>query len=449
MVRRVVEAALRSRLASVVVVLGHDRDGVREALADIVDDGRLTFAINQSYRLGQSTSLNSGLSSVPPDSMGAMFLVGDQPLLDCVVIDRLIAAFEAAGGGICHPRFGERPCNPVIFHAKFFSELRRLRGDVGGRAIIGNHRNDVVPVAFSRGTFFNDIDCEADMEELPTADAASGYVADNISLVQSFGIEKSRVVSLCGSGGKTSLMAALARELGSNIDERVLATTTTKMASDEIEGPWRACQADDAASILATTSDDARPVLAYRRRSHDRLFGFGPEVIDEVARSGRFTRILVEADGSRRRPLKAPKSGEPVFPAATDTVVAVVGLSGLGCPLDDEAVYCPERWSVLTGLAESNSVTSESLARVVVHPEGLMRGAPPQARRILFLNQADGQDRLALADIVMHYLPTLGGNVPTCAVVGRLRPEPRIYSVREFGLQTPLTLGEVDERYGF
>ena len=295
-------------------------------------------------------------------------------------------------------------------------------------------------LAFSDATLFRDIDCTADIEGLLAEGAASDSASRGISLVRSFGLEKSRVISLCGSGGKTSLMFALVKELAANGAERILATTTTKMGLDEIEGPWRACQADDAKGILAKTADDSGPVLAYHRldRKRGRLRGFPADVIDGLAENSRFTRIVVEADGSRRRPLKAPKTGEPVFPATTDTVVAVAGLSGLGRPLNDDTVFRSDRWSALTGLSGSNSVTPESLARIIIHPDGLMCGAPPRARRILFLNQAEMPGNWALAEIVLDNLPTLGGHVPTRAVVGRLQPEPLIYVVREFGRQLPL-----------
>ncbi len=413
-------------------------------LADFVDNPRLTFTINQSYGRGQSTSVIAGLSAVSSGSAGAMFLVGDQPLLNCLAIDRLIAAFEASGGGICYPSCDGRRCNPVIFDAVFFHELRQLSGDSGGRAVIDANSDAVIPVAFSDESLFYDVDRPADIEDLLPQDVASGSAVGGSSFVQAFELKRSRVISLCGSGGKTSLMSALVRELASNGDERILATTTTKMGSDEIKGPWRACQADDAAGILALANDYTRPVLAYHRFDHDRLrlHGFPSDVIDELARSGRFTRIVVEADGSRRRPLKAPKSGEPVFPAATDMVVAVAGLSGLGRPLNDDAVFRPDHWSALTGLTASNPVTAESLARIIVHPNGLMRGMPPQARRILFLNQADSPDQMALANIALDCLPMLGGQVPERAVVGRLQPEPLIYVIRDFSTRATLNLGE-------
>jgi probable selenium-dependent hydroxylase accessory protein YqeC len=372
-----------------------------------------------------------------------MFLVGDQPLLQSRAIDQLIAAFES-GGRICYPSCGGRRGNPVIFDARFFPELQRLSGDSGGRTVIEAYPDAVVPVIFTDESLFRDVDRRAALAMLA---AVHGRSHKQTSLARALGLDASRVISLCGAGGKTSLMAALTRELASD-GERVLATTTTKMATSELDGPWRACRADDCDDLLARTNDLAAPLLAYRTlaRERSRLRGFSVAVIDELAASGRFTRIIVEADGSRRRPLKAPNAREPVLPSATDAVVMVAGVGGLGWPLDDNAVFRPDRWCALTQLRMGETVTPESLARVVVHPDGLARGT--QARRILFLNQADTPDRLAAARRVIDSLPAHGGHVPERALIGRLQPEPEICELREFGSRTPAHAEGRNERWG-
>lgn len=241
-------------------------------------------------------------------------------------------------------------------------------------------------------------------------------------LIEALGLEEARVVALCGAGGKTGLMFALARECAAR-GERVLITTTTKMALDETEGPWPAHCAPDAAGIAAL-AESGGAVMAYRAvdAAGGKVIGFPAEAVDAVARSGRFTRILVEADGSARRPLKAPAAHEPVFPAAADAVVMVAGAGGLGRPLDDETVFRAELWAERTGTALGRPVTAEALARMAGHPQGLARTAPAGARRTMFINQVDTAERLTLALRVVDCLRALGEEGPERVAVGRLRP---------------------------
>jgi probable selenium-dependent hydroxylase accessory protein YqeC len=97
--------------------------------------------------------------------------------------------------------------------------------------------------------------------------------------------------------------------------------------------------------------------------------------------------VLVEADGSRRLPLKAPGDHEPVLPPGTDLVVGVVGLDGLGRPMDGRSVHRPELFARVTGCAPGSPVVWEHVAALVRHPEGLFRGST--AARVLLLNKAD------------------------------------------------------------
>ncbi|NJN45038.1 MAG: putative selenium-dependent hydroxylase accessory protein YqeC, partial [Anaerolineae bacterium] len=99
--------------------------------------------------------------------------------------------------------------------------------------------------------------------------------------------------------------------------------------------------------------------------------------------------VLIEADGSRQRPLKAPADHEPVIPGFVDTVVVMAGLAGLGMPLDAEWVHRPERFSELSGLGLGIPVSGSALGEVLTHPAGGLKGIPNNARRVVMLNQAD------------------------------------------------------------
>lgn len=132
--------------------------------------------------------------------------------------------------------------------------------------------------------------------------------------------------------------------------------------------------------------------------------------------------VLVEADGSRRLPLKAPGSDEPVLPPGADLVVGVVGLDALGRPMDGRTVHRPERFAVVTGCAPGSPVTWEHLLALVRHPEGLFKGA--RAARALLLNKVD----------VAPFLPSrdqLAGFEVEQALLCRLEGEPSVTLFRK------------------
>ncbi len=70
--------------------------------------------------------------------------------------------------------------------------------------------------------------------------------------------------------------------------------------------------------------------------------------------------LLVEADGSRQKPLKAWAEHEPAVPAFADQVVQVAGLSALGKPLQEEHVHRVEIFSRRSGLTSRRHITAAS-----------------------------------------------------------------------------------------
>lgn len=160
-VARVVDAALASRAAPVVVVTGHEAPGVVAALA-----GRdVVFAHNPEHAQGLSTSLRAGLAALPPGTDGALVCLGDMPWLAPAHLDRLIDAFTAAQP-VCVPaRPDGRPGNPVLWPARHFAALRALDGDTGGRALLQRFANEVLTVAVDDAAIYRDVDTPADLPD--------------------------------------------------------------------------------------------------------------------------------------------------------------------------------------------------------------------------------------------------------------------------------------------
>jgi probable selenium-dependent hydroxylase accessory protein YqeC len=259
-------------------------------------------------------------------------------------------------------------------------------------------------------------------------------------LVAALALERARLIALCGAGGKSTLMRVLAGELVA-AGERVLITTTTRIAREEAEGSWPVLAAAGAAEILAQAADRFRvgaqqggAVIAHRPSEDPanpgrKLAGLPPGELDAVFDGDGFDRMLVEADGSARRSLKAPAAHEPVFPGRTDALVMVAGLNGLGRPLDDAHLFRPEIWAALTGARLGDPVTPEDLAEVVRHPDGLARGAPADAARRVFLNRADDEPGCAAAERVVDALRRDRGRTPLRVVSGWLLPSPGTASI--------------------
>ncbi|MBN1832672.1 MAG: putative selenium-dependent hydroxylase accessory protein YqeC [Deltaproteobacteria bacterium] len=222
----------------------------------------------------------------------------------------------------------------------------------------------------------------------------------------------SGVISLVGGGGKTTLMFRLAAELARN-KETVLTTTTTKIFEPTEEQSTRVIVSEDPDEVLRNSAEllhHTAHITAARERlvSMGKLSGFESVTIEFFMKKGGFQWVLVEADGAARKPIKAPAEHEPVIPECSSCVIAVIGLDAIGKPLDDRWVFRPRLYSQVTGISIGSPVTERSVASVIMADRGLMKGCPPDARRLVFLNKAEGEERLAAGQKVASFLKKEG-----------------------------------------
>ncbi len=161
------------------------------------------------------------------------------------------------------------------------------------------------------------------------------------------------VTAIIGGGGKTTLLRILGEALAR--EGRVLLCTSAKMR------PFPDLPLARTAEELAAL-EDLRVVCAGRD-----VPGTGKLTAPELplaVLSERFDYVLVEADGSAGRPLKAHASHEPPIPPEAAWTICVVGASGFQRPIR-EAAHRPERYAALAGVQETALATPETEAAVL------------------------------------------------------------------------------------
>lgn len=158
LVRHAARALVDASVAPVVVVVGHEADRVRDALAGL----DLRFVANNAYAEGQSTSVRAGIGALDDAVDAAVIALGDMPFVDPDTVGTLVAAYEAGvGDAVAAAHDGQRG-NPVLFDRRFFADLAAVAGDIGGRQVL-READDATCIAVPDSGVRRDVDGPGDL----------------------------------------------------------------------------------------------------------------------------------------------------------------------------------------------------------------------------------------------------------------------------------------------
>ncbi len=220
-----------------------------------------------------------------------------------------------------------------------------------------------------------------------------------LTLAKALRVTGAQSIALAGAGGKTSALFKLARELAP-----ALVTTSTHL------GAWQTSLAD---AHLVWQLGQPMPEIQAQGitlitgsldTQSNRYSGLASEQLERLHQFAGFhdLPLIIEADGSRQKPLKAPAEHEPAIPQFVELVVVVAGLGGLNRSLDEKTVHRAEQFAALCGIQIGRNVSAAGLARALNQPQGGLKNIPTGARKVALLNQADTPE-----------LQSLGGSMAT------------------------------------
>jgi len=249
-----------------------------------------------------------------------------------------------------------------------------------------------------------------------------------MNLAQALRIGSTPSVAFVGAGGKTTALYVLAEEL-----KPALVTTSTHLGAWQVRSSDAHFRWKTGSPMPDIESSIGKGITLVAGELEDnRYLGLDIAQLGKLKELAGFhdLPLLIEADGSRQKPLKAPADHEPVIPEFVGVVIVVAGLSGLGKPLNDLNVHRPEIFASLSGLKINESVAGEGLAKVLTHPSGGLKNIPSNAKRVSLLNQADNSELQAEGQLIAQSLLSTYDSVIISSLNRDLENEP-IYAVKE------------------
>lgn len=211
-------------------------------------------------------------------------------------------------------------------------------------------------------------------------------------------LEESQAISFVGAGGKSTSMDALAKELR-EIGKKVLVTTTTVIFEPQ--------HRDHDHFILGNLPQDYLPLdgsitLFGKSMDDSKIRGIAEKDLEEIYKRNIFDVILIEADGARMKPLKAPANHEPAVPSFSTMTIGLIGLDSIGMPLDKDHVHRPEILSCILDVDLPHRIDKNDIVNLIEHKDGILKGS--YGEKTIFLNKACNNERILLGREIRRLL---------------------------------------------
>lgn len=252
----------------------------------------------------------------------------------------------------------------------------------------------------------------------------SGEVKERSLLIDALNIDinKKHIISFVGGGGKTSLIYGLGKEL-SKAGKKVIVTTTTRMfmpeynvvITSEKKDMIRALQSKNMITVGLVDYEEnlkARTIELKAENTSDnmerdkkKITGLPEEIA--VTLIDLVDYVLVEADGSKRLPLKIPAEHEPVILKGSNMVVGVCGIDAIGKTIE-ETCHRPNLVSEFLEVESEHIINECDVAKILLSHKGQRKNVNCDYKVII--NKVDNEDRFEIGKNIFKEISKLGGD---------------------------------------
>ena len=154
----ILDAISRSSIAHTSIVVGHHRHEIENALRGF------SMVFNPDYEKGMVTSLQTGIRSLPPDSIGAFLFLVDHPVVEAETIESIIP--NAARDRIVQPTFRGRRGHPVFLGKDILNEILRLPSSQGADVVVRRDPGRIIEIPVNAPGILIDVDTPEEYEKL-------------------------------------------------------------------------------------------------------------------------------------------------------------------------------------------------------------------------------------------------------------------------------------------
>jgi len=224
------------------------------------------------------------------------------------------------------------------------------------------------------------------------------------TLIEIFDINKGDIVSIVGTGGKTTLLYQLGKELRN--EYRVLLTTSTKIIKPSF-GNYDSiytCMED----YISDKIEKKNGITILSKGVNDddnKLLGIDDEDLELVIDD--YDVVVIEADGSRNLPLKGWKKHEPPILLRTNKTIGIFPINMVGEMASEDKIYGYKEFKNFLG--NKDIIDHEVVGKICTEKNGIFKNS--RGKLYFYINNADSDEDLNKAFKLAEYLKNIASGV--------------------------------------
>ena len=153
------QALFKSKVDKIVIVLGYQNKEVRKV---IKKNKKNIFVLNKKFRLGMSSSINTGLKKISKKDKGFIIVQSDMPFIKTSDINKIYNSISKKRHLVHALKFKNKIGNPIGFDSSVLNKFKRMKGDVGAKFMVKRLKNNTNFIKVLSKKVFKDLDLRKD-----------------------------------------------------------------------------------------------------------------------------------------------------------------------------------------------------------------------------------------------------------------------------------------------
>ncbi len=157
------QALLKSKVEKIIIVLGYQNKEVKKV---IKKNKKNIFVLNKKFRLGMSSSINTGLKKISKKDKGFIIVQSDMPFIKTSDINKIYNSISKKRYLVHALKFKNKIGNPIGFDSSVLTKFKRMKGDVGAKFMVKRLNNNTNFIKVLSKKVFKDLDLRKDFNLL-------------------------------------------------------------------------------------------------------------------------------------------------------------------------------------------------------------------------------------------------------------------------------------------